>query len=326
MIATPTKGNNIAVNTASIRRGGGVSCAQCDRKAIHKKRLCGECGVKLGKARHMRVGGGLFFIGIASIVASFSFLAAQTQNFSSAESTEIDKKSIAAAVVSIYCENGEGEGSGGSGTIVSENGLVLTNAHVIPETVNGKRPKCVIALPDTRTGSSKEFYRSYPIEVDGLSDRYDLAFMQIYDAVSVNGVKRGTYPRTFPAHTVTEACEGKRVSLGDPILVYGYPAINGGYALTITDGVVSSFMRKKEGMEGMIVTSAKISFGNSGGLAVDQDGCMVGVPTMVIKDRNESFGIIISYDLITEFISTAWTREKARVGRSEIPPLRRVDR
>ena len=58
----------------------------------------------------------------------------------------------------------------------------------------------------------------------------------------------------------------------------------------MTDGVVSSLLLE----EGLMITSAKISFGNSGGLAVDGNGCMIGVPSMVVGDENESLGVIIS--------------------------------
>jgi S1-C subfamily serine protease len=60
--------------------------------------------------------------------------------------------------------------------------------------------------------------------------------------------------------------------------------------------VVSSFPG-----DGLIVTSAKISHGNSGGLAVDKNGCMIGVPSMVSSDEAESLGIIYSMDLVRQF-------------------------
>jgi len=59
--------------------------------------------------------------------------------------------------------------------------------------------------------------------------------------------------------------------------------------------------------EGLIITSAKISHGNSGGLAVDQYGCRIGIPAMVTGDENESLGVIISNDLIFEFIGEVKT-------------------
>ncbi len=112
------------------------------------------------------------------------------------------------------------------------------------------------------------------------------------------GKAYGEYPKVFPAYDSNKYCKNENVKLGEPVRIYGYPAISGGYALTITDGVVSSLMPD----EGLIFTSAKISHGNSGGLAVDQYGCRLGIPAMVNGDDYESLGIIISNDLIFEFI------------------------
>ncbi len=87
------------------------------------------------------------------------------------------------------------------------------------------------------------------------------------------------------------------VRLGESVRIFGYPALSGGYSLTIIDGIVGSFPG-----DGLIVTSAKISAGNSGGLAVDQYGCRVGIPSMVSSDETESLGVIISNNLIYEFL------------------------
>lgn len=54
------------------------------------------------------------------------------------------------------------------------------------------------------------------------------------------------------------------------------------------------------------MTSAKVSYGNSGGLAVDENGCMIGIPSMVNTDENESFGIILSMDTINLFSTEAY--------------------
>ncbi|MCK4473658.1 trypsin-like peptidase domain-containing protein [Candidatus Parcubacteria bacterium] len=113
------------------------------------------------------------------------------------------------------------------------------------------------------------------------------------------GKAYGEYPKKFPMYANKKQCSDDDIKLGEPVRVYGYPAITGGYALTITDGVVSSLLID----EGLIITSAKISYGNSGGLAVDQNGCMIGIPSMIIGDENESFGVIISNDIINEFIA-----------------------
>lgn len=198
-------------------------------------------------------------------------------------STTTDQE-IAKSVVNIYCEGDtEEDTSGGSGTIMTEDGLVLTNAHIIPVLTDKESvPVCLVILPDPSTGAPDEVYSAYPIIIPEISEKYDLAFVQIHDVfVDDEGVSYGDYPKTFPAYDDTRYCKNENVILGEPVKIYGYPAISGGYALTITDGVVSSLLID----EGLIFTSAKISHGNSGGLAVDQYGCRIGIPAMVNGDE-----------------------------------------
>jgi len=210
---------------------------------------------------------------------------------------------IASSVVNIFCPSmrPEEEISGGSGTILTEDGMILTNSHIIPQDETNifvDEMGCMVVLPDSITGQPDEVFLAHPIVIPGISDTYDLAYMQIYSAFYDEEEKKytGTYPRTFPAFDDTTRCSNENIRLGEPVRIFGYPAISGGYSLTITDGVVSSFPG-----EGLIVTSAKISYGNSGGLAIDRDGCMIGVPSMVSSDENESLGVIISSYLINSF-------------------------
>lgn len=214
-----------------------------------------------------------------------------------------DQDEIASSVVNIFCPSIiEGESpSGGSGVILSEDGIVLTNSHIIPQDEDElfvDDGGCLVVLPDPATGQPSEIYLANPIVIPGLSDDYDLAYMQIYDAFydDVDGEYKGTYPRTFPAFDDTTRCSNEDIKLGEAVKIFGYPAISGGYSLTITDGLVSSFPG-----DGLIVTSAKISHGNSGGLAIDKDGCMLGVPSLVSSDESESLGVIYSMDLVREF-------------------------
>ena len=82
-------------------------------------------------------------------------------------------------------------------------------------------------------------------------------------------------------------------------MVLGYPPLSGG-ALTVTDGLISSLYSQR----GYLVTSAKIMSGNSGGLAIDENGCYVGVPTAVYLDEEtdgEALGEIIDREFTIEF-------------------------
>lgn len=217
--------------------------------------------------------------------------------------SDYNQDEIVSSVVNIFCKStvpGE-DASGGSGTIITDSGVVLTNSHVIPQTktrLNVDEQGCLVVLPDAKTGQPKEIYWAHPLVIPSLSDKYDLAFMSIYEAYYNTDTQEydGTYPRKFPAFNDTTRCTNEDIKLGEAVRIFGYPAISGGYTLTVTDGVVSSFPG-----DGLIVTSAKISHGNSGGLAVDKNGCMVGVPSLVSSDENESLGVIYSMSLVNEF-------------------------
>ncbi len=210
---------------------------------------------------------------------------------------------VASSVVNIFCPSTvkNEETTGGSGTIITEGGVILTNSHIIPQdkkNIHVDDKGCIVVLPNPETGQPKEIYLAHPIVIPDLSDKYDLAYVSIYAAYYDENEKKyvGDYPRKFPTFDDTARCTNENLKLGESIRVFGYPAISGGYSLTVTDGLVSSFPG-----EGLIVTSAKISHGNSGGLAVDKNGCMIGVPSLVSSDEKESLGVIYSMDLVNKF-------------------------
>lgn len=253
----------------------------------------------------------VLIVGVIMFFSLYTDDSSSTTNSTSIPETAVIEKDsreeIASSVVNIYCpstSNAKDESSsGGSGIMLTDDGIVLTNSHIIPQNKKNilvDETGCLVILPDSVTGQPSEIYLAHPIVIPGISEDYDLAYMQIYDAYydEEEGEYKGVYPRTFPAFDDTNRCNNEDIKLGDAVRIYGYPAISGGYSLTITDGVVSSFPG-----EGLIVTSAKISHGNSGGLAVDKDGCMLGVPSLVSSDENESLGVIYSMSLVRQFDS-----------------------
>jgi len=72
--------------------------------------------------------------------------------------------------------------------------------------------------------------------------------------------------------------------------VLGYPDI-GGDTVTVTEGIISGFETRFN--TNYIVTSAKISHGNSGGLALLESGCSIGITTFAKTSEIESLGYII---------------------------------
>lgn len=291
-------------------------CKNCGKEIKDGNKFCNYCGEKFLnspateiKEREIKVVFNKSFafkvaIGVVGLLVLYIIFSDKPFSFLS-DDREIDQRVLASSVVNVLCESGEGEVSGGSGTMITTEGIVLTNSHVIPqneENILTADEGCLVILPNQQTGQPEEMYWAKPIVIPELSDEYDLAYLEIYDSfVDEDGEVRGRYPRTFQSIFADEnkhddICQFEKNKLGDPIRIFGYPQTSGGFYLTITDGVISSFSD-----EGVILTSAKIDEGNSGGLAVDQKGCMVGVPVAVSEGKYQNLGVIISTDLVLEF-------------------------
>ena len=292
-------------------------CKNCGQNVKSGSKFCQNCGqeIKVGRFTLLRANffewikehrkGLLIFAGIILffvIVGLWDNSSTNqiSSNYPATQTTSYNQNAIVASVVNILCPSTQSdkESSGGSGTIISEDGLILTNSHIIPQDktyLHVDETGCLVVLPNPTTGQPDGIYLAHPIVLPGISDNYDLAYMNIYAAYydTDTGKYDGTYPRKFPFMDTATQCTAQ---LGEQVRIFGYPAISGGYSLTITDGVVSSFPG-----DGLIVTSAKISHGKSGGLAVDKNGCMIGVPSMVSSDEAESLGVIYSMDLVRQF-------------------------
>jgi hypothetical protein len=291
-------------------------CKYCGRQIKESSKYCVYCGKEIKSSRHKKLKIKrtfkrtlktfliCFLILIIIIFIVGVLLVIEAENKKEFSADQVGQNEIISSVVNIYCESiiSEEDSRGGSGTIITDSGIILTNSHIIPqdkEYLNIYEEGCLVILPDSSTGHPDEWFWAKPIVIPGISDYYDLAFMEIYDAYydEEENSYWGTYPRTFPVYEGPDRCQDEYIQLGESIRIYGYPELVGdGYSLTITDGVVSNFLG-----EGLIATSAKISSGNSGGLAVNQNGCVIGIPSMLISDEYESFGVIISTDLIAEF-------------------------
>ncbi len=118
---------------------------------------------------------------IVLILASLVALSAFTTNSNQIQITKSTQDEIAASVVNIYCPSTTSkiEGSGGSGTIMSQDGIILTNSHIIPQdkiNIFVEETGCLVILPDPITGQAKEMYLAHPIVLPDISDKYDLAF------------------------------------------------------------------------------------------------------------------------------------------------------
>lgn len=222
--------------------------------------------------------------------------------------TELSRN-ISKTVVNVFCDSARSslENGGGSGTVLTSDGFILTNAHVIPHkgsTLYTYDYGCLVTFPNYDTGVPEEIYWAYPLLDTDLSDFYDLAFLEIYDVyVDEDGYSYGKYPNDFDYFDDSGRCAPSYVKLGEKVTVFGYPMMSGGYNLTITDGIVSGYSD-----DGYLLTSSKIDSGNSGGLAVDEDGCMLGVPSAVMLGNYESLGVIIPAEFVNDFMDDLYSK------------------
>ena len=153
------------------------------------------------------------------------------------------------------------ESSLGSGVIVSPQGYILTNHHVIKAA-----DEIMIALKDGRTAKAT---------VIGTDPDTDLAVLHIK-------------LKNLPAITLSKSNE---IEVGDVVLAIGNPF---GVGQTVTSGIVSATGRNMLGIstfENFIQTDAAINPGNSGGALINAYGELIGINTAIFSKSGGSQGI-----------------------------------
>lgn len=149
----------------------------------------------------------------------------------------------------------------GSGVIVSANGYILTNHHVIEAA-----DEVEIALVDGRKAKAK---------LIGSDPETDLAVLK-------------TNLTDLPVITFGQS---QQVKVGDVVLAVGNPF---GVGQSVTMGIVSALSRSRVGIntfEDFIQTDAAINPGNSGGALTDTSGNLIGINTAIYSRSGGSLGI-----------------------------------
>lgn len=160
-----------------------------------------------------------------------------------------------------------------SGTIVREDGLILTNHHCVAdvaETPPEPDPVIVAVTLDPRQ-PPVELFRGRVVAFD---KKLDLALVRISGGLYGQPLP-GAY--RFPAVVLGDS---ERLQLGDALLTLGFPGVGGSagrVSVTLTRGVLSGFEQTPIGT--LLKTDAAISPGSSGGAALDQNWRLIGVPT-----------------------------------------------
>ena len=184
----------------------------------------------------------------------------------------------------------------GSGIVISEDGYIVTNAHVLQS--DGYHT--VITNGD----------KKYDAKIIGRDSKTDIAVIKI-TADGLKPAKLGNSDETI---------------VGEQVIAVGNPA---GLSFTVTDGIVSHIGRKIRGKNNTgfemecIQTNAEISPGNSGGALVNMYGQVIGITSSkLVSSTLEGLGFAISINealpIIEELIDKGYIEGRFRIGVSLI--------
>ena len=166
------------------------------------------------------------------------------------------------------------ENSSGSGIIMSADGYILTNAHVVRGAHDVKVQLNIRMEKEAREQGDRSFNRPLTGTVVGIDRESDLAVVKI-DKANLPFLKFG---------------DSDQLKQGQIVLALGSPL---GLDNSVSMGVVSGVSRQIKGDDPMVYiqTDAPINPGNSGGPLLDADGRVIGINTLIFTQSGGSEGI-----------------------------------
>jgi len=172
----------------------------------------------------------------------------------------------------------------GSGVIVTNEGHIITNSHVVDQV-----DEIEVQLSDGRTKTAR---------LVGSDSQVDLAVLKI-DEPGVNPLKLG---------------DSDAVQAGDMVLAIGNPF---GFEETVTEGIISSKGRpnRVDGFGDFLQTDAAINPGNSGGPLINLNGEVIGINTAIISRTGGSQGIGFAIPSNTVKVALESLLKKGRIIR-----------
>lgn len=209
-----------------------------------------------------------------------------------------ERASPAVVMVMGYSNSGAG-GNGGTGSIIRQDGLVLTNAHVVVDQKTRKPyPNVYVYLkPDRVTGNPKiDLSRGRRATVLAYSKPLDLALLRLEDA-----------PASVPT---VELGDSSLVRIGDRVAAIGHPEQGGLW--TLTTGVISAEFENFGNVRGKHVfqTETGLNRGNSGGPLLNAQGYLIGVNTAIARLAPDGMPITSISFAVKSDVARDWLREQ----------------
>jgi serine protease Do len=179
----------------------------------------------------------------------------------------------------------------GSGVIISEDGFIVTNNHVVTDQHGEDADEVLVRLTD---GQELE------ATIVGRDPLTDVAILKV-DAEDLPAIR---------------IADSDNIKVGDVVFAIGNPL---GVGLTVTQGIVSATQRQigiygENGYESFIQTDASINPGNSGGALIDSLGRLIGVNSAILSQSGGNIGIgfaiptNLAANIVTQLVETGEVR------------------
>jgi serine protease Do len=212
-------------------------------------------------------------IAFSVILTALILFALLSAGPSSAEFSAADVyREAAPAVVVIFGFDAKGRGRSGTGSVISADGLILTNDHVIRDASTG-RPYATLQVflkPERVTGDDRtDLSIPHGARLIARDRKLDLALLRLTRPPA------DLRPLRFG--------DSEEVVVGEPVAAIGHPS--GGGLWTLTTGTISS--RRRDGARDVFQTDAAINPGNSGGPLLDATSHLIGINTFVRRMNDE---------------------------------------
>jgi S1-C subfamily serine protease len=260
---------------------GRSTIARIIQKEVHEEVAAEERDLR----RTTRLAVVLAAVAVAAAAAIAALFATGTiGGSSSSQSSSVTRLERATVLISGLDEKGE-VAYIGSGSIVRADGYILTNAHVgkpsapglaVQYGVGQTEPdpaRLEVSLFQGEAKPAKPVYIAKPVAYDGYVDAAVLRIVSTLDGKPVGKLDLPTVP----------IGDSDRLRDGEPVTVVGYPGVGGGFEgeINVSRGTVSGFQKDPHigSVRGWIKTDAAIAHGNSGGLAADSKGRLIGIPS-----------------------------------------------
>lgn len=184
------------------------------------------------------------------------------------ETDHFDVAQLRRAVVFVKRVTPRIASSTGSGFLVSSDGLVYTNRHVVePANATGTETEIYVGVPSAQDPDELDYFQAEVVYQSPKNDPLDFAVLKI-----------AASPTYGPFPTLTRSYE--KVSLGRPVAVIGYPFSSDNLpVLSFNKGIVSSTRVPIQGKR-YYQTDAAVNPGNSGGPLLNERGEAIGVVTL----------------------------------------------